>query len=71
MRKSPEYRPGYGDCKAALLREIQAALRDIHEAKDSNRYGDCPSDSVLVELHLRENELRRLRAIVKTLKIRE
>lgn len=69
-KKSPEYRNGYGDCKADLLRMVKEALKSISDAcKDDPEYQPTEKDKQL--LRLREAELRRIRSMIKALKPKE
>lgn len=67
--KSPDYRQGYGDCKADLLRMVQEALRSLHEATKPNPVVS-PTEENIRALRAREDELRRIRAMIKSLKFR-
>jgi len=69
-QKSPEYRNGYGDAKADLLRLVKEALKSLHEACQNNGFCD-PSEKDKELLRLREAELRRIRGMIKALKPKE
>lgn len=69
--KTADYKNGYGDCKADLLRMVQEALKCMHEAcHEPDGYHGVfdPSDNKKKELQFRIAELRRLRTMVKALK---
>ena len=65
--KSPEYKNGYGDAKADLIRLIKEAMAGLVEAsKDDPEYGPSEKDKEL--LRARIAELKRVRAYIKVLK---
>lgn len=64
--KSPDYRQGWGDCKADLLRMVQEALRSLHEVSKPNPVVS-PTEENIKALRAREAELRRVRAVIKSL----
>lgn len=68
--KSADYRNGYGDCKADLLRMVGEALGSLHEACVPNQ-GVNPSKENIEALRAREAELRRVRAMIKALRPKE
>ena len=65
--KSPDYKNGYGDAKADLIRLIKEAQKGIRRAmQDDPEYGPSEKDKELLGVRLAE--LNRIRAYIKTLK---
>lgn len=67
--KTPEYRNGYGDCKADLLRMVDEAFGSLHRACQNNGVYNPAKENILA-LRAQETELRRIRAMIKSLKPR-
>lgn len=68
--KSSDYKNGYGDCKADLLRMIKEALKSLNDACYPNGFRD-PSKEECQAIRTRHAELLRLRSMVKALKPKE
>lgn len=65
--KSADYKNGYGDAKADMVRLIKEAMAMINDATKPNPY-HSPTDEEIKTLRLRMAELKRLRAYIKALK---
>lgn len=68
--KSNDYKQGFGDCRAKLSHMIEEALNLIHTARAKSlfdEYVPVPVD-IKKEFTVREQELRRVRALLKGLK---
>lgn len=65
--KSPDYKNGYGDAKADLIRLIKEAQKGIRRAMQDDPYSG-PSEKDKELLGARSAELNRIRAYIKTLK---
>lgn len=62
-----EFRSGYGQAKADLLKEVDHAIDLIIESMGPC-YFSPPSEKNVKDLMLRLSELRRMRAVIKAMK---
>lgn len=65
--KSPEYKNGYGDAKADLIRLLKEAMATLVQASENNGVHD-PSEKDKELLKARIAELKRIRGYIKVLK---
>lgn len=64
--KSPDYRQGWGDCQASLVKMIEEAFRGLNSAQGGSDEVN-PTPEQKRELYVREQELRRVRAMIRSL----